>query len=249
MVDEEGGAKVMSSEAWRLNAAAAEAWPQAGTAAVQGLPKVVSITLAVLSSRATEALKSARRDTLEALEAASSAWDLVQLTSRSTLDVWKRRVKMPRTVERVAKTKLTAPRTYATRSWKSHLALSESRRENPRSWSSFQVVGDVVGAAAVVERLVLGTVVEGAAVGGTGVVPDVAALDGGGRVDLVLGGAGLAVGRVTTSSSSSCCSSVAIVVVVLLAADLVVVLLVEPVALLQTGHWTAHPNTLDADSL
>ena len=248
MVDEEGGAKVMSSEAWRLKAAAAEAWPQAGTAAVQGLPKVVSITLAVLSSRATEALKSARRDTLEALEAASSAWDLVQLTSRSTLDVWKRRVKMPRTVERVAKTKLTAPRTYATRSWKSHLALSESRRENPRSWSSFQVVGDVVGAAAVVERLVLGTVVEGAAVGGTRVVPDVADVDGDGRADL--GGAGLVVGRVTTSSSSSCCSSVAtVVVVVLAAADLVVVLLVEPVALLQTGHWTAHPNTLDADSL
>ena len=205
------------------------------------------MVVAVLSSLAKEAFKSARRDALEALEAASSAWDLVQLTNRSTLDVWRRRAQKVTMDETVARTNVTAPRTYASRSWTSHLLiLSASRRVNPFSSSaSFQERG-VVGVG--VERLVLGTVVEGAAVGGTGVVPDVAAVDGDGRADL--GGAGLAVGRVTTSSSSSCCSSVAtVVVVVLAAADLVVVLLVEPATLLQTGHWTAHPNTLDADSL
>ena len=209
---------------------------------------MLSTVAAVLSSLAKEAFKSARRDTLEALEATSSAWDLVQLTNRSTLDVWRRRAQKVTMDETVARTNVTAPRTYASRSWTSHLlSLSASRRVNPFSSSaSFQERG-VVGVG--VERLGLGTVVEGSAVGGTGVVLEVADLDGGGRVDVVLVG-GLVAGRVTTSSSSSCCcSSVATVVVVLLAADLVVVLLVEPEALLQTGHGKAQPNTLDADSL
>ena len=91
----------------------------------------------------------------------------------------------------------------------------------------------------------MGTAVEA----GTGVVRGDAVLVGAELADLVLEGGGLVAPRVTTSSSSFCCSSVATVVVVLAAADRVVVLLVEPVTLLQTGHWTAHPNTLDADSL